>query len=241
MLPIAINYDYHAARTDPGVKGIYAAANHPANKTVFQHFIEKHSSEQNAEKATMQGINVPFSCSLTEIMMKNKPEEVITPEKEMLSKLRSMFSIPVIVIGSEEDDMPHRIKLGLGNGDTFRKFRITEEILRRMSEDPEIFQNITEKMQRYYNGTCEFIQNFNGVITSMEMYISENGIVYAATENYDAPEEMVKKAKATLNDLHDFFLKWLEKRDNPLKDEEIHEEEASENSSEYLIENVFSK
>jgi len=235
----AINYDYHAARTDPGVKGIYAAANHPANKAVFQHYIEKHSSEQNGERAIIQGINVPFSCSLTEIMMKNKPEEIITPEKEMLAKLRCMFDIPVIVVGSEEDDMPHWIKLGLGNGDTFRKFRITEGMLRQMSEDPEVFKDITEKMQRYYDGTCEFIKNYNGVITSMEMYISETGIVYAATENYDAPEEVVKRAKAILNDLHDFFLKWLEKRDNPVKDEEIHEEETPEDSSEYLIENAF--
>jgi len=43
----SINYDYHAVRKDPGIKGMSAAANNPANRTVFQHYVEKHCSEKD--------------------------------------------------------------------------------------------------------------------------------------------------------------------------------------------------
>jgi len=75
----------------------------------------------------------------------------------------------------------------------------------------------------------------------MQMYISETGFAYAYNENYDAPEDVLKKAKAELNDLHDFFIKWLERRDSDLKTEEENDEESTvEDSSEYMIENVLS-
>ena len=195
----------------------------------------------SGEKMVSSGTKALLSCSIRELVIKHIPEEVETPESEMLKMLRCMFDIPVIIIGSDEDDMPHWINLGLGKGGTFRKFRISEEMLKQMSEDPAVFKEITEKMQRWYDHTAEFLKNYDGVITSMEMYISETGIVYAYTENFDAPEDVVKKAKAELNDLHDFFLRWLERRDNDLKTtEEDNEESTAEDSSEYMIENAMS-
>ena len=152
-----------------------------------------------------------------------------------------MFDLPVIVIGSDEDDTPYWNHLGLGKGGTFRMFRISEEMLRQMSEDPEIFRDVTERMKRWQEETNEFLAKYDGVITCMQMYISETGFAYAYNENYDAPEDVLKKAKAELNDLHDFFIKWLERRDSDLKTEEENDEESTvEDSSEYMIENVLS-
>ena len=43
------------------------------------------------------------------------------------------------------------------------------------------------------------------------------------------------------NDLHDLFIRWLERRDNDMKTEdEIDEESTAEDSSEYMIENAMS-
>ena len=159
---------------------------------------------------------------------------------ETLSKLRDMFSIPVIVIDSDEDDIPDSFMRGNTIG-TYRKFRISEEMLKRMSGDLCLFQDITDKMKRWLDGTCEFLGNHGGTIDRMEMYISETGIVYAYTENYDAPESAVKKAKAELNDLIDFLIKWLSDRDNiTTRQTDSEKETSAEDTSEYLVETVLS-
>jgi len=194
-----------------------------------------------SEKKINHGIKTHFECSVREVMMKNKPEETENPGNEMLKKLRDMFDIPVLVIGSEEDDIPHRLKLGLGAGN-FRMFRISEEMLKRMAEDPELFQDVTERMKQWRDGTCEFLRKHEGTISSMEMYICETGFAYAYTENFDAPDFFVKNAKVALNDLHDFLLKWLGERNkdsNEIKtDEKV---TTAEDTSEHLIEKIMSK
>ena len=76
MIP-AVNYDYHAVRTNPGVKGIKAAANNPANKTVFQHYVEKHCPEKDRiykEEMTAQGKGVTTMTEMMLLMETAKPE-----------------------------------------------------------------------------------------------------------------------------------------------------------------------
>jgi len=150
-----------------------------------------------------------------------------------------MFDIPVIIIGSKEDDIPDSVMRANTTG-TYRKFRISEEMLKQMSEDPGVFQDITEKMKRWLEGTFEFLANHKGAIDRMEMYISEYGVVYAYNENYDAPEDVVKKAKAELNDLLDFLLKWIDDRNRGSTEKVDSEKESNEeDTSEHLIETVL--
>ena len=176
-------------------------------------------------------------------MMKHIPEEAkIDPSaEEMLSKLRSMFKIPVIIIGSQEDDIPDSV-MRANTAGTYRKFRISEEMLKRMSEDPGIFQDITEKMNRWLDSTHEFLANHEGTIDRMEMYICVHGVAYAYNEIYDAPEEALKKAKTELNDLLDFLLKWIDARNrDSIEKVDSEEETSAEDTSEYLIETMLSK
>jgi len=158
------------------------------------------------------GIKMPFKSSVRGIMTQRISEEakIDAGAEEMLAKLRCMFDIPVIIIGSEDDDIPDSIMRGNTIG-TYRKFRISEEMLKRMSDDPELFCDITEKMKRWFDGTSEFLENHKGAIDRMEMYISEYSIMYAYNENFDAPDSEVKNAKLVLNELHDVLLKWMNK------------------------------
>jgi len=239
MLP-AINYDYHAVRTNPGIKGIYAAANNPANRAVFQHYVEKHCPEKDRlfkEEMAAQGIevmargnvitqgtNAAFNCSLPAALLERiqQQQESKCDTDGMLEKLRAMFDIPIIIIGSEEDNIPHWTKSPTGG--TLRFFRISEEMLRKMDDDPEVFRDITEKMQRFNNGLCEFIKNHDGAISNIQMYIDVHGIVYAYSENFDAPSSKVVTAKKELDDLIDFFIKWLDKRNKSTDGEETVED-----------------
>jgi len=158
---------------------------------------------------------------------------------EVLSKLRDMFNIPVIIIGSKDDDIPDSVMRGNTIG-TYRKFRISDEMLKRMSGDPDLFQDIADKMKRWLDGTCEFLAKHGGTIDRMEMYISETGIMYAYTENFDAPDTAVKKAKTELNDLIDLLIQWLNDRDNiTTKQNDSEKETSAEDTGEYLVETVL--
>jgi len=238
MLP-AINYDYHAVRTNPGVKGLYAAANNPANRAVFHHCVEKHCSEKDRlfkEEMAAQGIevmarsnviaqgtNAAFSCSIPAALLERiQQQESKCDTDEMLEKLRAMFDLPVIVTGSEEDNIPHWAKSPTGG--TLRLFRISKEMLRKMEADSEVFRDITERMRRFQDGLCEFLKNHDGVISNIQMYIDEYGIAYAYSEDFDAPSSKVVNAKKELDDLIDFFIKWLDKRNKSTDGEETVED-----------------
>ena len=174
-----------------------------------------------------QGTNVPFSCSMP-VALFERIQKSACDTDEMLKKLRAMFDAPVIVIGSEEDDIPHWATNPTGG--TLRLFRISKEMLRKMEEDPEVFHDITEKMQRFLDGLCEFLKNHDGIISNIQMYIDVNGIAYGYTENFDAPSSKVVKAKRELDDLIDFLIKWLDER-NKSSDERETVEDINESSN----------
>ena len=235
-----VAFNPNAYQTPTGIKGLKIVTG--KHKITNFEIVPNQNNPIDDLKKTGHGINTPFACSLREVMIKNMPEEnkIDASAKEMLSTLRGMFNIPVIIIGSEDDDIPDSVMRANTSG-TYRKFRISEEMLKRMSEDPGTFQDITEKMKRWHDGTCEFLAKHEGTIDIMEMYISEHGVVYAYTENYDAPEEAVKKAKTELNDLLDFFLKWIDARNRDSTEKVDSEKETSaEDTSEYLVETILS-
>jgi hypothetical protein len=172
-----------------------------------------------------QGTNVPLSYSMPVALLERIQQQQQQASKcdtdEMRDKLRAKFDIPVIVTGSEEDDIPHWAKSPTGG--TLRIFRISKEMLRKMEDDPEVFHDITERMQRFQDGLCEFIKNHDGIISNIEMYIDVNGIGYGYTEDFDAPSEKVAKAKSELNALIDFFIRWLGERNKNNVTEETEE------------------
>ena len=177
-----------------------------------------------------QGTSVPFSCSMPVALLERiqQQQESKCDTDEMLEKLRAMFDAPVIVIGSEEDNIPLRAKSPTGG--TLRLFRISREMLRKMDDDPEVFRDITEKMQRFLDGLCEFLKNHDGIISNIQMYIDVNGIGYGYSEDFDAPSSKVVKAKRELDDLLDFLIKWLDKR-NKSNDERETVEDLNESSN----------
>jgi len=237
LTQVAFNPD--AYRTPTGIKGLKIVTG--KYKITDFEIAPNHSNSLDDLKKTGHGINTPFECSVREAMIKRMPEEskVDASASEMLSKLQGMFSIPVIIIGSKEDDIPDSV-MRANTAGTYRKFRICEEMLKRMSEDPGIFQDITDKMKRWLDGTCEFLAKHEGTIDIMEMYISEYGVIYAYTENFDAPEATVKKAKTELNDLLDFLLKWIDQRNRDSTESVDSEKETSaEDTSEHLVETVL--
>jgi len=235
-----VAFNPNAYRTPTGIKGLKIVTG--KHKITEFEIAQNRSDSSEDLKKIGHGINTPFECSLREVMMKSIPEEnkVDASINEMLTNLRGMFNIPVIIIGSKEDDIPDSVMRANTPG-TYRKFRISEEMLKRMSEDPGTFQDITEKMNRWLDGTCEFLAKHEGAIDRMEMYISEYGIMYAYTENYDAPASAVKEAKVELNDLLDFFLKWIDERNrNSTEKADNEKEKSEEDTSEHIVETILS-
>ena len=169
-----------------------------------------------------QGTNAPFSCSMPAALFERIQQESKCDTDKMLKKLRAMFDAPVIVIGSEEDNIPHWAKSPTGG--TLRLFRISKEMLRKMDDDPEVFRDITEKMQRFLDGLCEFLKNHDGAISNIQMYIDVNGIAYGYSENFDAPSSKLVKAKRELDDLIDFLIKWLDERNKSSNERETIED-----------------
>jgi len=225
-----VDYDYHAARTNPGVKGIYAAANHPANKVEFQHYVEKHNSEQDRinEKTAAQGITgnneVQFVDFRTYTLSEPSESDVIA----LLNNLREKFNIHINTMGSNglpalDDDYSY-------DGSDSRILNISVGMLYKMASDSEFHNDISEKIQRWLDGSSEFLEKTGNAVAGMTMSLTEFSELYGYSENPNATTFDRANAKEAWEELVDYLLKWLDERN-----EHYSERDLSENLFEILL------
>jgi len=95
----AINFNFQT-RENPGITGIYAVANNPANKVEFQHYVEKHCPEKDKlykEEMAAQGVTVVTracilaamspQAKLAEILRSSSRTHVTHPNGEWISAM----------------------------------------------------------------------------------------------------------------------------------------------------------
>ena len=217
MIPAA-NYDYHAVRANPGIKGMTAAANNPANRTVFQHYIEKQLCE---EKKVENGTKAPYECNIPYAVLNIFSEPSETDAMAVLDGLRERFGIQINTMGTY--GLPALDEGNRYDGSDSRTLSISVGLLYKMASDPETHRNITDKIQRWMDGSSEFLGKHGGAATNMTMSITEYSEIYSYGENFNVSDEERTMAKKAWEELIDYLLKWLDERNEGYDVEKLSE------------------
>ena len=141
--------------------------------------------------------------------------------RAVLNGLREKFGIPINVMGTP--GLPALDELNNYNGGDTRMLNISVGLLYKMAGDPEEHRKISEKIQRWLDGSSEFLDKVGGEATNMTMSITEYSELYGYGMSQNATDSDYAKAKEAWEELIDYLLKWLDERNDDYSKKEISE------------------
>jgi len=176
---------------------------------------EQISNGSKAECGTNQPCvyNIPF----TVFNINAEPTEA--DARTVLNGLREKFGIQINAMGTL--GLPALDELNNYNGGDSRILNISVGMLYKMAGDPEEHRKISEKIQRWLDGSSEFLDKVGGAATNMTMSITEFSELYGYGMSQNATDSDYAKAKEAWEELIDYLLKWLDERNEEYNNNEI--------------------
>jgi len=139
----------------------------------------------------------------------------------LLNNLREKFGIQINTMGTL--GLPALDEANNYDGGDMRMLSISVGMLYKMANDPDIHKTISEKIQRWLDGSSEFLDKAGNAATNMTMSITEYSELYGYGENFNASDNERAIAKEAWEELIDYLLKWLDERNDEYSKKEINE------------------
>jgi len=178
---------------------------------------ERLMKERLAELGITDINEVPVADFKTYFMKEENEADAIA----MLNDLREKFNIQINTMGTL--GLPALDEANNYDSGDLRMLNISAGMLYKMANDPEVYQNISDKIQRWLDGSSEFLDKAGKAATNMTMSITEYSELYGYGENFNASDNEKAIAKDAWEELIDYLLKWLDERNDEYSKKEISE------------------